>query len=300
MQRIELDENISFSSVIQGYWRILDWKQSPSETLRFLHEGLERGITTTDHADIYGNYEAEAAFGAALAQEPSIREKIEIVTKCGIELVSKNRPENTIHAYNTTKEHVITSAERSLKNFNTDYIDVLLIHRPDPFMDPGDIADAFDLLHKEGKVRAFGVSNHRPHELSLIQSRCNVPIVTNQIEVSPLALHHFEDGAIHKGQQDRMPMMIWSPLSGGRLFSDDTTQAVRVREVLEGIAKREGYGGVDEAAYAWLAAHPASFCPIVGSGKIKRVERAITAMEKPMSRGDWFAVFQASMGHDIP
>lgn len=168
MQYIKLAEDLKFSRIIHGLWRLADWNLSTNDTQTLIEQCLDRGITTFDHADIYGNYSCEKLFGQALAQKPSLRESMQLVTKCGIKLTSDKYPERKINFYDTSKEHIINSANQSLKNLNTDYIDVLLLHRPDPFMDPQEVADAFIQLKEEGKVRYFGVSNFKRSGFLLI------------------------------------------------------------------------------------------------------------------------------------
>ena len=138
-----LKENIHFSRIALGFWRLNEWKMNTGQTLELMEKAIELGITTFDHADIYGGYTCEEMFGKALAEKPSLREKMEIVTKCGITLVSPRRPENRFHGYDTSKSHILKSVEASLKNLNTHYLDVLLIHRPDPLMNADEVAEAF-------------------------------------------------------------------------------------------------------------------------------------------------------------
>lgn len=156
-------ETLKFSRIIQGFWRLAEWNMTKQELLSFIEECMDMGITTFDHADIYGGYTCEGLFGEALQLKPSLRENMQIVTKCGIAPPSPKFPERYVAHYNTNAEHIIKSAEDSLQNLHTDYIDVLLIHRPDPFMDPNEVAEAFSRLKQEGKVRHFGVSNFYLH-----------------------------------------------------------------------------------------------------------------------------------------
>jgi predicted oxidoreductase len=169
MQRIQMTEDLSFSRIIHGLWRLADWDQPKEDTLSLIQHNIESGITTFDHADIYGSYTCEALFGEALSLQPSLREKMEIVTKCGIVLPSDNRPQHKTHHYNTSKKHILASVENSLQHLKTDYIDLLLIHRPDPFMNGEEVAEAFSQLKEEGKVRHFGVSNFKDHQWNMLQ-----------------------------------------------------------------------------------------------------------------------------------
>ncbi|RIW30883.1 aldo/keto reductase family oxidoreductase [Bacillus salacetis] len=300
MERIQLAEDLTFSRLVHGLWRLSDWNQSNEETLNLIEDVLDNGITTFDHADIYGSYTCEALFGDALALKPSLREKMEIVTKCGIVLPSKYRPEHKTHHYNTSKEHIIKSVEHSLSNLKTDYVDVLLIHRPDPFMNPEQTAEAFNQLYKEGKVRHFGVSNFKDHQFSMLQSYMDLPLVTNQIELSPYELENIEDGTLNHALQNRIPPMAWSPLAGGKIFSSEDEKAVHLRHTLEKIREEMNADGIDQIIYAWLLAHPSRIMPIVGSGKIERIRTAVDSLEIKLDHDQWFEILQSSMGHDVP
>ncbi|MFC7439799.1 aldo/keto reductase [Laceyella putida] len=300
MDRIQLAADLSFSRIIQGLWRLVDWKQSKEETLALIEFCLDKGITTFDHADIYGNYTCESLFGEALALKPSLRQKMELVTKCGIVLPSANRPHHRSHHYNTRKEHIIRSVEQSLKNFGTDTIDVLLIHRPDPCMDPEQVAEAFDQLKREGKVRYFGVSNFKRHQFNMLQSYLDFPLVTNQIEVSAYQLENVEDGTLNHCLEKRIPPMVWSPLAGGKIFDARDEKAVRLRDTLANVASQIGADGIDEVLYAWLLNHPAKMMPIVGSGKQERIGKAVQALTHTLTLDQWFEILHASMGHEVP
>ncbi len=299
MQRVELTEDLSFSRIIHGLWRLAEWEMSNEEVLALIEECLNAGITTFDHADIYGDYTCEKKFGDALALKPELRKEMEIVTKCGIKLVSNNRPEHSIKSYDTSKEHILASVNQSLENLQTDYIDVLLIHRPDPFMDPAEVAEAFTQLKIEGKVRQFGVSNFKRSQFKMLQSYLDFPLITNQIELSAYHLENFEDGTVDLCQEERIAPMAWSPLAGGSIFSSDDERVKNLRVTLERIAGEIGAQGIDEVLYAWLLSHPANIMPIVGSGKINRIESAIRALNLTLSRDQWFEILQVAMEREI-
>ena len=299
MERIKMSTDLEFSRIVHGLWRLNEWDISKEQLLQLIEQCLEMGITTFDHADIYGNFTCEEIFGEALKLNPKIREKMEIVTKTGIVFKSNNRPEHDGHYYNTTFDHIVKSAERSLQNFGTDYIDVLLIHRPDPFMDPEDVAKAFNQLRSEGKVNYFGVSNFTQNDFTLLQSYLDFDLVTNQIEASVLKYDNFENGTIKFLQEKRISPMIWSPLAGGEIFTSQSESAIRVRNVLTEIAKKHNTENISEIAYAWLLAHPAKLIPIVGSGKINRISEAVNALNIKLTRADWFAILDALVGHEV-
>mgnify|MGYP003498260811 FL=1 len=299
MQRVELTEDLSFSRIIHGLWRLAEWEMSNEEVLALIEGCLNAGITTFDHADIYGDYTCEKKFGDALALKPELRKEMEIVTKCGIKLVSNNRPQHSVKSYDTSKEHIIASVNQSLQNLQTDYIDVLLIHRPDPFMDPAKVAEAFTQLKIEGKVRQFGVSNFKRSQYKMLQSYLDFPLITNQIELSAYQLENFEDGTLDLCQEERITPMAWSPLAGGSIFSSNNQRAKNLRDTLERIAGEIGAHGIDEVLYAWLLSHPANIMPIVGSGKMDRIESAIRSLDLTVSRDQWFEILQVSMDHEI-
>ena len=292
--------NLEFSRIIQGFWRLAEWNMPKQELLSFIENCMEMGITTFDHADIYGGYTCESLFGEALQLQPSLRDNMQIVTKCGIAPLSPKFPKRYVAHYNTSTKHIVKSVEQSLQNLHTDYIDLLLIHRPDPFMDPSEAAEAFTRLKQEGKVRHFGVSNFLPSQFNMLSSYLDFPLITNQIEVSAMQLEHFEKGTINLCQEKRISPMIWSPLAGGEIFTSQNERAVRLRETLQKIANELNVDGIDIVMYAWLLAHPAKMMPIVGSGKLDRVKSAIAATKLTLDRQQWFTIFESSNGHPVP
>ncbi|MBI1937156.1 MAG: aldo/keto reductase [Ignavibacteriales bacterium] len=289
----------NLSRITLGLWRALEWKYSTNELDNLIAQSIELGITSFDHADIYGHYECEALFGNVLRADHSLRTKMQIATKCGIKITSPKFPEHTMHIYDTGKGHIIKSAENSLKNLATDYIDVLLIHRPDPLMNADEIAEAFYQLNKSGKVLNFGVSNFLPHQFKLLQSRLDLPLVTNQIEVSVLYHEHFDNGNIDFLQENRIAPMVWSPFAGGRIFSENSERANRVRNVLHELSEKYNVG-IDAIAAAWLLFHPVNFVVVLGTGKIDRIKSAVKGLDVKLSREDWFKIWIAAKGHDIP
>ncbi|MEO9654723.1 aldo/keto reductase [Marinomonas sp.] len=286
------------SRIAQGFWRANEWQMSSAQLLSFVESCIELGVTTMDHADIYGDYQCEALFGQALALKPSLREKIEIVTKCGILLPSSHKPDVKVHRYDYRAEHIIASVDQSLTNLKCEYIDTLLMHRPSPLMDADEVAQAFDLLFTLGKVKHFGVSNYSPAQFDLLQSRVEAPLVVNQVELSALQLKHFNDGSLDHMQQHAVTPMAWSPLGGGRLFSSNDESSVRVRTVLTELADKYE-AGIDQLALAWLLRHPAGICPVVGSGNLERLKAAAGSLSVTLSDDDWFKVWVASQGHPV-
>jgi len=289
-----------FSELIQGYWRLGEWGMTPQERLTFLKQHVELGITTVDHADIYGNYDCEALFGEALALDPSVRQQLQIVTKCDIKLCSDKYPERKINHYDTSSAHIYQSVNNSLERLGVSEIDVLLIHRLDVLMNADEVAEAFTELHKVGKVKHFGVSNFTPAQFDLLQSRLSKPLVTNQVEINPLNFEVAHDGTLDQMQLLRTLPMAWSCLGGGEIFAGKSEQAVRVRKVLEEIRDEIGAQSIDQVIYAWVRKLPSKPLPIVGSGKIERVKAAVEALKLELTREQWYRVWVASKGHGVP
>lgn len=287
------------SRMALGLWRLREWNYSSTSLVDLVEQSLDLGIDTFDHADIYGDYECEALFGNILKENSSLRAKMKIVTKCGIKLVSKNRPDHSIKFYDTSKKHIITSVENSLKNLKTDYVDLLLVHRPDPFMNADETAETFYELKKSGKVLHFGVSNFLPYQFSLLQSRLNFSLSTNQIEVSVLNLEHFENGNIDFLQEKKVVPMVWSPFAGGRIFRENNERVDRVRNVLHEVAHKYQVG-IDAVAASWLWVHPVNFSVVLGTGKIERIKSAMKGLEISLTREEWFKIWTASKGQEVP
>lgn len=300
MTKIQLtDGGPTLSRTVAGVMRLREWEMDTDAIRAFIHQCLDLGITTFDHADIYGSYTCETLFGQALAAEPALRGRIELVTKCGIQLVSPNRPDTRVHHYDTSRDHIIASAERSLRNLRTDYLDLLLIHRPDPLMDADEVAEALTALRASGKARHVGVSNFMPWQFHLLQSRLDFPLVTNQIELSVLHLDPLHDGTLDQLQRLRVPPMIWSPIAGGRLFDGRDERSARVREALTTVGREVG-ASLDQVALAWVLRHLARPLPVLGTGKIERLRDAVAAENLILDRQQWFTIWEASAGHEVP
>ena len=297
VQRITISpQGPEFSRLVMGYWRLMEWNMSPRQLASFIEEHVGLGITTADYADIYGGYQCEAAFGDAMRLVPHLREKMEIVTKCGIATTAN--PDHTLGHYITDRSHIISSAESSLQKLATDYLDLLLIHRPDPLMDADEVAEAFTALHQSGKVRHFGVSNFTPAQFALLQSRLPFTLATNQVEISPVHQPAILDGTLDQCQQLRIRPMAWSCLGGGSLFSDEAFQPLR--DELQAVADEIGAQTIEQVVYAWVMRLPSQPLPIIGSGKIERVRSAIHALSLDMSRQQWFRIRKAALGYDVP
>ena len=285
------------SRIVAGAWRMSDWNWSPQERLRWIEQCVEMGVTTFDHADIYGGYTVEQLFGEALTLAPALRETLQLVTKCGICLVTANRPAHRVKHYDTSFEHIVASVENSLRMLRTDRIETLLIHRPDALMDADVVAAAFTHLQLQGKVLHFGVSNFSTAQFDLLQSR--FPLVTNQIELHPLHLTPLTDGTLDQCQQRRIQPMIWSPLAGGRLFTSHDPDMKHVRSVLETVGARHGVSAAT-MAFAWILRHPSRPIPVAGSRRIEAMREAVAALDVMLDAQEWTEIWAAGSGHEVP
>ena len=287
---------LGLSRIVAGMWRMTEWDMTPQQRLAFIEQCIALGVTSFDHADIYGGYGVEGLFGEALALKPALREQIQIVSKCGIKLVSGRRPTHTIQHYDTSSAHIVASVENSLKELRTDYLDLLLIHRPDPLMDFDEVANTFQRLRSEGKVREFGVSNFSRHQFETLNKR--VPLVTNQVEFSPLHLAPMFDETFDGLQDLGVQPMIWSPLGGGRLFTAGDEQGERLRLKIKEVAD-ELNRPFASVVFAWIMQLPCRPVPLTGSGRIESIQVAVEATQFYLSRPQWFEILRAARGHEV-
>lgn len=295
MDRIALGE-VALSRIVYGMWRLGDdGDTSPAHVQAKVEACLAQGITTMDQADIYGDYGAESLLGAALRAAPGLRDQVELVSKCDIVAPIGKHSGARVKYYDTSDAYIRSCVENSLREMATDYLDLLLIHRPDPLMDHEETGRALDALVASGKIRAVGVSNFRPWDWTLLQSAMATPLVTNQIEVS--VLHHapFTNGDVAFHQQHGHPIMAWSPLAGGALFGDE---GAAVRAVLERIGAEQG---VDAAAVAvaWLLHHPAGILPVMGTNSLSRIKGLGDAVNVKLDRVDWYEIYTAARGEEV-
>ena len=287
---------LALSPIVAGLWRLTEWNLDVPARVRWIEQALELGITSFDHADIYGDYRAEALFGEALRRAPALRARMQLVSKCGIRLRSAQRPYRLNH-YDTSAAYVRAQVEQSLLNLHAERLDLVLIHRPDYLMDAAALAETFATLTREGKVAYWGVSNHSASQFALLSQ--HHPLVTNQLELSPLHMDALDDGTLDQMQRHGLRPMVWSPLGGGRLFHGDDAQAVRVREAMAPIAGRLGIS-VATLAYAWILRHPSQPHPITGSGRLEGLREAVAALDVTLDAEDWYAIWTASKGHGVP
>ena len=292
METIQLNNEVSLSRIVQGFWRLHTWNLSPQELLDFMKECVSLGVTSFDTAEIYGNYQSEILLGQALALEPDFRSKIQIITKTGINKLNPSKPYAIKH-YETTYDKIKSSCYSSLKKLNTSYIDVYLIHREDPFFNHMDAVKAFDELIKEGCIKSYGVCNYDPFKFDAFHTLSNHKLVTNQIEVSPLQFEHFNSGMFDLLQKFNVHPMFWSPLNGGNIFTSNDENVVNLRLVLERIALKHNTS-TDTIVYAWLLKHPVKGMVISGTQKISRLQNAINALQINLELEEWYEIYLAS------
>ena len=296
MERVTLGGGVDLSRIVYGMWRLGDDPDTSAAHVQAKVEScLAQGITTLDQADIYGGYMAEEILGAAFRAAPALKSQVEIVTKCDIVVDAGRHAGARVKHYDTSRAHIESSVDTSLSLMAIDRIDLLLIHRPDPLMRPEETGRTLDDLVQSGKVGAVGVSNFRPWDWKLLQSRMETPLSTNQIELSLTALDPFTNGDVAFLHEQAKPIMAWSPLGGGYLMAESRTG---VTQKLRDIATQND---VDAAAVAvaWLLAHPAGILPVMGTNTLSRIATLSDALKVAMDRQTWFTLYEAALGHEV-
>jgi predicted oxidoreductase len=283
-----------------GLWRLIEWKLDAPQLVEWTRQVLDLGGRIFDVADVYGDYQVETHFGNALALDKSMREKIYLITKCDICLVSTRRPANRVKHYDTSRTHITSSVENSLRQLHTDRLDLLLIHRTDPLMDADETAEALIALKQSGKVLNVGVSNFSPSLFDLLASRLPFTLTTNQVQFSVLHRDPMYDGTFDHCQRLRMTPMAWSPMGGGALFRDQSPAVIRLRNALEAVGQELGGLAMDQVALAWIVRHPAGIVPVVGTRSIDSIRNAMAATRIKLTRQQWFTVLEAAQGHAVP
>lgn len=304
MKYIKIGESIeNASSIALGCMRISTMTDQQVEEL--LMTALEKGINFFDHADIYGKGRSEELFGGFMAQHRGLREKMIIQTKCAI------RP----GYYDFSKEHIIRSVDTSLKRMNIDYIDVLLLHRPDTLMEPQEVGCAFEELYNSGKVRCFGVSNHNMMQIELLKTGVRFPLVINQLQLSIVNAGMITSGinvnmenresVMHDGflleysRLKNMTIQAWSPFRYGKagVFLDNTDYPQLNLEINR-LAEKYGVKNTAIAA-AWILRHPAGIQVIAGTTNKERLSDICRAVDFELTREEWYSLYR-SAGHHLP
>ncbi|WP_281636889.1 aldo/keto reductase [Flavobacterium marginilacus] len=286
---------IPFSKIIAGTmtWGIWGRNCSTEQMIGLMNSCLENGISTFDHADIYGGYTTEKDFGKAFSESRIKRKDIQLISKCGIQMISENR-NNTIKHYSYSKDYIIASAEQSLKNLQTDYLDLLLLHRPSPLMQADEIAEAVEKLKTTGKILDFGVSNFTPSQCNLIETKTKINY--NQIEFSITNLEPMLDGSLDHMQTNRITPMCWSPL--GTVFRKDDEQSQRIQKTADELASKYEVAN-DIILLSWILKHPAGILPVCGTSDKNRLTNLMQAASIEMELEDWFSLWKASTGKDV-
>jgi len=305
MEQIRLGKSEIYSSrLVYGCMRITgdNSPEANERGRRAIRTAIDEGYTHFDHADIYGEGRSEELFGTILSENPSLRDRILITSKCGI--IKRGNPETGAPGrYNFSREHILKSVEGSLNRLKTDHLDMLLLHRPDYLFTADEVAGTFDELRTAGKVLNFGVSNFLPSQLSLLQSRCSMPLLVNQVEINIHNINALTNGTLDQCQEIVISPQAWCPLGGvaytawGNTFTPETEK--RIKEEFEYQAEKYNTGEWI-IMLAWLLKLPAKVLPIIGSTTPERIKRAKEALEIAYSREDWYGLLQARNGRPVP
>ena len=284
-----------YSKIISGVmtWGVWGKQLKTSEMESLINHCFDLGITTFDHADIYGGYTTEAQFGKALKTSGIERESVQLISKCGIQYMSDNR-NNKVKHYDYSKDYIIWSVEESLKHLETEYLDLLLLHRPSPLMQPTEIADAIMALKSQGKIKDFGVSNFTASQMDMLGLRLDIDV--NQVEFSLTAHQAMYNGTLDYMLTNGIKPMAWSPL--GSVFKEDTEQTRRIHKQLGALLDK--YNATeDQLLLAWLLKHPSGITPVVGTTNKMRLQQAMKATKIELELEDWFLILVASQGHKV-
>lgn len=287
---------MNYSSLIAGVmnWGIWGKNFDLNEFEKLIHSYIEQNIYSFDHADIYGGYTTEEAFGKALKKSSIKREKIQLITKCGIKYVTDKRDYSIKH-YDYSKEYIVWSVNESLKNLQTDYLDLLLLHRPSPLLQPEEVAEAVSALKQSGKIKHFGLSNFLPLQTDLVKKHIDVEV--NQIQFS--ATHHYplSDGQLDFMLLNKIQPMAWNPL--GSIFKDDNEQTTRLKELLTDLIIKYEVSA-DILLLSWIKQHPSNVIPVVGTTNLDRIKNLNKTNKFKLELEDWFKIWTTSMGHKVP
>ena len=296
MERVALSADIELSRIIYGMWRLADDENlSPEHVIAKIDANLAQGITSMDQADIYGDYASEALLGKALKLAPHLKDKLEIISKCDIALLSDKYPGRRVKHYDTSRDYIFAQVESSLSLMGIEALDVLLLHRPDPLMDHIETGRALDDLVAQGKIKSVGVSNFKPWDISLLQSQMDTVILTNQIEISLLANDAFTNGDLAFAQEHGIAPMAWSPLAGGQLFSGDNAALTTAMRIMAEAHECS----ISQLAIAWLLRHPSGILPVMGTNNLDRIAETGEALSVSLSREDWFVLYEAARGREV-
>jgi predicted oxidoreductase len=297
MEKIYLsDSGPKVSNAIYGFWR---WEENTADDTtkmeRIVNLCLEQGINTFDHADIYGGYTCEASFGQLMRRKSFKREDVVLFTKCGLSIPHPNRPEIRVSHLDTSAAHVVKCAEQSLRNLQTDYIDIFLLDRVDPLSNLEETALALEKLRSSGKVRNIGVANFTVFQHQLLASYLRkVPIVTNHIELNLLNTTALDNGQLDYIKQRYMRALAAAPLAGGRIQNGTDGVALRVRQKLEEVAKKYD-ANIESIAVAWISKLGA--LPLIGTTNEQRIHNIVQSFNINLDHQDWYELYNVSRGN---
>ncbi len=291
-----MSHTFEYSPLLIGCMRLGSWgvNLERKSLQAFVEECLALGLVDFDHADIYGDYTTEAQFGSMMKELPGLRQRLRITTKCGIRMVTPNRPLNLIKSYDFSRDYIVGSVEQSLQNFGTDYIDVLLLHRPDLLMNPEEVAETFKVLQESGKVLHFGVSNFTTDQFQALYRL--FPLVTNQIEYSPVHLTALTDGTLLQCLSEGVQPTIWSPFGGGRLFNEEGYKVLR--NVIQGLSAKYELTP-EQLVLSWIGKHPSKPIPVLGTSRIEKIKLAKEGLKREISAEDWYRLLEVSRGFEV-
>jgi predicted oxidoreductase len=294
------------------------WDDSPltqahrKRAAELLDAAVEAGITLFDHADIYTRGKSEAVFGEVLQQRPGLRDQLILQSKCGIRFAN-DPARGDPGRFDFSHAHIVRAVEGSLRRLQTDRLDVLLLHRPDPLVEPEEVAQAFDELQAAGKVRYFGVSNHTPGQMALLRKYVRQPLVVNQLELNLLHSEMIEDGVLanqtanhYTGQTGLLDycrlhgilIQAWAPVAGGRLIDPPRGSDERTRKAAAAVKQLADAKSTsrEAIALAWLMRHPAGVQPIIGTTNVERLRQSVRADEVTLTREEWYSLWVAARG----
>lgn len=295
MQKVG-NSSLKVSRIIQGFGSLIhEEKMDKAKLTAYIYSCIREGILTFDLASVYSGGQAEVLFGEVLSSNPTLRKDITILTKYGIEGGGIG-----YHCYNTSKESIIASADSSLRRMKIDHIDLLMMHRPDMLMDADEVAKALEKLYGDGKVLHFGVSNFLPNQVELLRSRLSLPLIANEIPYSLFDMTVQENGVLDQCQMDCITPLYYAPLGGGRLFHPKNNDDARLLSVLEEISLELGGIPIEQIALAWVLKHPAKGAALIGCGRSEWMKRAVGGATLELSRDNWFRLYTAAKGHEIP
>ncbi|WP_317174268.1 aldo/keto reductase [Kaistella flava (ex Peng et al. 2021)] len=288
-------KTMNFSPIIIGTmrWGIWGANHSIKDVQKLIEVSIQENLTTFDHADIYGDYTTEKLFGDAFSKMNVNREDVQFISKCGIEIPCSNR-NYSVKSYNYSKEHILTSVEKSLENLQTDYLDVLLLHRPSPLMNPSEITETFGILREQKKVRHFGVSNFSPSQFELINDA--FPIITNQVEISLNHTDAFYDGTLDHMMLKNLQPMAWSVM--GNYFTEKSEENERIKKVLENLCQKYN-AEENQILLAFILKHPAGILPVIGTSRVENIIKFRESLNINLEHQDWFKLLQAKNGNEI-